>query len=582
MSFLKGFFSSCLGALTAIIIFVFGVIFFIAIISSADQVIVNPKSVLQLKLAVPISELEVEDDLAQLFPEIANARAGLIQLKKAIRHAKSDGNIEGIYLNISQIPAGISTLAELRNSLLDFKKSGKWVIAYSDAYTEGAYYLASAADRVYLNPHGMVELNGLAIEMTFYKKMFDKLDIKPEVFRVGDFKSAVEPYLRENMSDENRLQLNSMINSIYSQMLLEISVTRSIEPNKLKEIADKMLVRNAKQAVEYNLVDSLTYDDQVKDEMRNRLGLKKDATISFVKYADYKKSIPESTKSSDNQIAVIVADGSILPGSSTDGVVGGATIMNEVRKARKSKRVKAIVLRVNSPGGSFNAADQMWREITLAAQEKPVIASMSDYAASGGYYIAMACDTIVAQPTTITGSIGIFSVLFDLSGFLNNKIGVTTDQVKTGEVGDLITFMRPLTDVEKDIWQNQTNEIYEIFTSKAAAGRKMNVNDLKKIASGRVWTGEQAKANGLVDVLGGFEDAIDIASKAANITDYQLTYFPEPKSFLQRLTEDVDQNLKTRAMHQELGELYPWYQQWKKVKEFEGVQARMPFEFQLR
>jgi signal peptide peptidase SppA, 67K type len=582
MSFLKGFFSSCLGALTALIIFLLGGIFFFVAISSADQVMISPNSVLQLRLAAPISELEVEDDLEQLFPEIADARTGLIQMKNTIRYAKTDANIQGIYLNVSQIPAGISTLAEIRNSILDFRESGKWVIAYSDAYSEGAYYLASAADKVYLNPHGMVEFNGLAIEVTFYKKMFDKLEIKPEVFRVGDFKSAVEPYLRESMSDENRLQLNSMITSIHGQLLNEVSTSRSIERNRLQEISDKMMVRNASQAVELGLVDSLYYDDQVKNEMRTRLGLKKDASVSVVKYADYRRSLPEEGKTSDNQIAVIVADGNILPGNSTAGVVGGNTIMNEVRKARKSKRVKAIVLRVNSPGGSFHAADQMWRELTLAAQEKPVIASMSDYAASGGYYIAMACDTIVAQPTTITGSIGIFSVLFDLSGFLNNKIGVTTEEVKTGEVGELITFMRPLSELEKSIWQNQTDEIYEIFTGKAAAGRKMNINDLKKIASGRVWTGEQAKANGLVDVLGGFEDAVNIAAQEAGVKDYQLTYFPEPKSFLERLTEDVDQNLKVRAMHQELGELYPWYQQWKKVKDFNGVQARMPFDFQLR
>ena len=384
------------------------------------------------------------------------------------------------------------------------------------------------------------------------------------------------------MSESNRLQLNSIISSIYGEMLSKVSESRKIPKDKIKEISDKMLVRKAQQAVQYGLVDSLFYEDQVKDELRGRLGLKKDKAITFVKYSNYKKSfsIPSDSK---NEIAVIVADGTILPGESDRDVVGGATISEAIRKARTNEKVKAIVLRINSPGGAFSASDQMWREVSLAAKQKPVIASMSNYAASGGYYLAMACDTIVAQPTTITGSIGIFSVLFDLSGFLGDKIGITSEEVKTGEIGALTTVMRPLTETEKDIWQKRTEEIYETFTNKAAEGRKMSQDDIKKIASGRVWTGNQAKDNGLVDILGGFDDAIKVAAEAAKIaTDYKLKYYPRQKTFLERWTGDAEQSARTMLLQNELGENYEWFRQWQRVKEYQGVQARMPWELKIR
>jgi len=301
-----------------------------------------------------------------------------------------------------------------------------------------------------------------------------------------------------------------------------------------------------------------------------------------VKYSKYKKSFTADL-SSKNEIAVIVADGEIMPGKADQGTVGATTIVEQIRRERNNDKVKAIVLRINSPGGAFQAADNMWREITLATKQKPVIASMGDYAASGGYYLAMGCDTIVARPTTVTGSIGIFSVLFDLSSFLGNKIGITSEEVKTGEIGNLVTFTRTLTDREKALWQNQTNAIYETFTRKAAEGRSMSQDDLKKIASGRVWTGAQAKDNGLADVLGGFDDAVKIAAAKAGIgDDYKLRYYPRPRPFLQRIFGDMEENAKASSLRTELGEYYPWYQQWNRVKHYQGVQARMGVEFQIR
>ncbi|HZX74468.1 MAG TPA: signal peptide peptidase SppA, partial [Cyclobacteriaceae bacterium] len=429
MGFLKTFFASCLGTLVALVALFVLMIAFLSALTSENQMVVSDNSVLHLKLDNPITEQEYEDPISDIYPQAGNQSIGLIQLKQVLINAKTDSKISGIYLNVSELGTGFSTVEEVRNAILDFRLSGKWVIAYSTSYSEGAYYLASASDKVYLFPEGQLEFNGLATEVMFYKKLFDKLEIKPQVFRVGDFKSAVEPFVREDLSEENKLQLNSLLNSIYDQMLTKVSDARKIPKDKLKQISDRMLVRNAKLALENKLVDSLFYEDQVKSEMKSRLGLSDDDDINFVTYARYKKTFSTQSTSA-NEVAVIVAEGTITSGEADLGIVGSETIVKEIRKARMNDNVKAIVLRINSPGGEFQASDEMWREVTLATAQKPVIASMSDYAASGGYYLAMACDTIVAQPNTITGSIGIFSILFDLSSFLDNKIGLTSEEVK--------------------------------------------------------------------------------------------------------------------------------------------------------
>ncbi|MBZ0244602.1 MAG: signal peptide peptidase SppA [Cyclobacteriaceae bacterium] len=580
MGFFKNFFASCLGSIAALfIVILLGGIIFSIVISSGNVVTVNDNTVLYLDLSAPVVEQAVDDPIAEMITG-GQQSIGLLQLKEAIAYAKNDTKVKGIYLNTNFLIAGTSSIGEIRESLQDFKKSGKWVVANAPAYTESSYYLASVADKIYMNPTGQLELNGLAIEVMFFKGLLDKLEIRPEVFRVGDFKSAVEPFLRKNLSDENRLQLNDMINGIYDEMLEGISEARGIPVGELKTLSNKMTIRSAEEAVIHGLIDFLYYDDQVRDEMRSRLGLGKDEDIKFIRYNVYRKNITPST--ARDEIAVIIADGEIMPGKAGSGVVGATTIVKELRKARTNDNVKAIVLRVNSPGGVYQAGDEMWREIVLATQEKPVIASMSDYAASGGYYMAMACDTIVAQPTTITGSIGVFSVLFDMSGFLENKIGITTEEVKTGEVGGL-TITRPLTDLEKSIWQKQTDEIYEVFTRKAAEGRNMSQEEIKKIASGRVWTGVQAKDNGLVDVLGTFNDAVDLAAKSAKMgDDYRIRYYPQPKSFLEQLTGDWEEEIRTRALKNEMGDSYHFYQNWEKVKRYQGVQARFPFEMEVR
>lgn len=590
MNFFKSFLASCLGSLVAFIVAFFLLFFLLAgLISTAisdggnnNKVAINDNSVLHLKLDVPITEAEIENPFEGLpLPGAGDATISLLQFKQVFKSAASDSKIAGVYLDISVFMSGFATAKEIRESLLEFRKSGKWVIAYSEVMTESAYYIASAADKVYLNPEGDLEFNGLAVEVSFFKKLFDKLEIKPEIFRVGDFKSAVEPFMLDKMSDANRLQLNELIEGINNEMIKEIAVSRNLEENKLKEISDKMMATNLQEAKKLKLVDSLLYYDQVLAELENKLGVTKESDIDFVKYNKYKKTVT-NTKTSENEIAVIVAEGDIMPGKADPGTIGSTTFAKEIRKARNSKKVKAIVLRINSPGGSALASDVMWREVTLAAKEKPVIASMGDYAASGGYYLAMGANTIVAEPNTITGSIGVFSVLFDMSSFLGNKIGITFDEVKTGDVGELITVTRPLTEQEKRIWQKRTDAIYETFTSKAAEGRKMNVEDLRKVASGRVWTGTQGKERGLVDELGGFDDAVKIAAEKAGVADnYKVRFYPKQKTFFEQWLSDLEENAKIKVLQDELGENYKMVEQVKKLKTYQGAQARMPFELKI-
>jgi protease IV len=588
MSFGKAFLSSCLGAFVAMILvallFVFVLIGFVSGVSEEKQTVVQENSVLHLKLDAEVNEMQRENPLAGLPVPGGDARnIGVLQLKESLAHAKEDDKIKGIYLDVSFPSAGFSSLEEIRASLIDFRKSGKWVVAYSEVMSEGAYYLATACDKIYLNPEGELEFNGLTVEIGFFKKLMEKLEIKPEVFRVGEFKSAVEPFLREKMSDENRLQLTELVNSIYGHVLNEISAARNIPVERLKEISDNMMIRDASSALEMKLIDSVLYKDQFDAMLKSRLGIEDDKSIRFVKYNKYRKSFSTYSKSK-NEIAVIVAEGTIMPGENdgSDDVIAGETFVEEIRKAREDDDIKAIVLRVNSPGGEFRASDMIWREVQLAKKVKPVIASMGDYAASGGYYLSMGCDTIVAQPHTITGSIGIFGMMFDMSDFLGNKLGVTFDEVRTGKFGEMYTVTRPLTDAEKNFWQRSLEKHYETFTSKAAEGRNMPVEDLKKVASGRVWTGEQAKARQLVDVLGGFNDAVKIAARSANIEDdYKVRYYPRQKEFFEDLVSRLEENAKTNAIKSEFGDLYPWYNQYKKISTYQGEQARMPFELQI-
>jgi protease-4 len=583
MNFLKTFFASCLGAIVAFIVIVLIGILFLVGATSEEEVVIADNSVLHLRLDAPIVENRGDDELSGFPFGPPVPMIGLIQLKEAIKQAKTDDKIEGIFLEASMPQAGFATIEEIRTALTDFKSSGKWIVAYSEMYSEKAFYLASVADKVLLFKEGDFEFNGLSIEGEFYKKLLDKLEIKPQVFRVGEFKSAVEPFLLEKMSPENRLQITALVNSIYDNVLTNLADARKIDKTKLKEISDKMLVKNGPEAKAQGLIDGLVYYDEVLDELRSRIS---DSTstkqkVKLVRYSRYRKSFG-SYVSSKNEVAVIVADGEIVPGKADDGLVGSDTFAEAIRKAREDDDVKAIVIRINSPGGSFTASDVMWREIDLATKTKPVIASMSDVAASGGYYMAMACDTIVAEPNTITGSIGIFGVMFDLSDFLENKIGITFDEIKTGEYGERFTVTRPLTDAEKRIWQSELERHYDTFTSKAAEGRNVSQDAIKAVGGGRVWTGTQAKENHLVDILGNFDDAVKIAATKAGVEgDYKVSYYPKKRPFIEEFMETLSGDIQTKSMKAELGEYYIWFKKWEELKTKQGAQARLPFDIQI-
>ncbi|ELR68099.1 Protease IV [Fulvivirga imtechensis AK7] len=586
MNFLRNLLASFLAlvifSVLAFFLF-FGIVAaFVGSFSKKDVVEVADKSVLHLKLDKPISEVEFENPL-EVLPIFSGAPAtiGLVQIKEAIRKAKDDDKIKGIYLEAPFVMAGMAVVEEVRDALEDFRSSGKFVVSYAEFYSEGGYYLASVADHVYMHPEGFLEFNGLNTNVTFFKGLFDKLEIEPQIFRVGDFKSAVEPFMRKDMSEENRLQLSSLINAAYKNVIDNIAESRNVASARLMEISNNMLARKPQQGVEFKLLDSLVYMDQVLAVMKEKAGTSQDEELELIKYEKYKKTVSKYNKSK-NEIAVIVASGEIVPDKGDINTIGSTKFSEEIRKAREDDNIKAIVIRINSPGGSFVASDVMWREIKLAGESKPVIASMSDVAASGGYYMAMACDTIVAQPNTITGSIGIFGIIFNLQGFLNHKLGITHDEVQTGKYSGLYTMVRPLTEQEKQIIQDDVEDGYETFITKAAEGRDMTVDEIKKIASGRVWTGDQAKNNGLVDILGDLDDAIKIAAGKANLgDDYKVKYYPKQRTIFEEILRDLEGDTQAKAIKKELGEFYPYLEAIKNVQKQEGIQTKMLYEFNL-
>jgi protease-4 len=565
---------------------VFGLIGLAVSSSSDKEVTVTENSILHLNLnGRTLVERTSEDDLNLSFIGSAfggDMNAGLVNIKKAISEAKTNGNIKGIYLNTGMIIAGQANLLELREVLEDFKLSGKFIIAYDEAFTEGGYYLASVADEVYMNPIGGVDFNGFASEVIFLKGFFEKVGIKPEVFRVGEFKSAVEPFILDQISPENRLQTQSFLDDINANALMAIAASRGIGLDSLTKINTQMLVRKPKDAVTYGLMTALLYEDEVNAKLREKLGLEEGDEISSVNATDLNSVAKSKNVSSENRIAVIIAEGEIVSGKA-DGVISSEKFAEEIRNARKNEKIKAIVLRVNSPGGSVLASEVIWREVSEAQKVKPVIVSMGEVAASGGYYIAAPADTIVAQPNTITGSIGIFGLSFNVQELLNDKLGITTDVVKTGEFSDFMSAGRPTTEVERMIMQSSVEDGYETFISRVATGRGMSIEAVKEVASGRVWTGNQAKARGLVDVLGGLDTAIEIAAgKIKAGDDYRVVYYPEVKPWFETIMDDFGQNVRVGFLKHELQENYKIYQQVEKLKSYQGIQARMAQEISIK
>ena len=554
--------------------------------SSEEEVTLEKNSILHLDLnGRTLVERTSEEDLvfgSFLDPFGGDNSAGLVNLKKAIAEAKANENIKGIYLNAGLFGAGQAGLLELREALQDFKESGKFIIAYDEAYSEGGYFLASVADEIYLNPLGGIDFNGFSSEGIFLKGFFEKVGIKPEVFRVGEFKSAVEPFILDKMSPENRLQTQYFLDDINRHAIDLIAESRKIAKDSLIRINNQMLVRKPKDAVTYKLATALKYEDEVHSILKEKLGLKEEDQISTINATDLGGLAKSKNISSANRIAVILAAGDIVDGN-VEGAISSEKFAKEIRKARKDENIKAIVLRVNSPGGSILASDVIWREMTEAKKAKPLIVSMGEVAASGGYYISAPADTIVAQPNTITGSIGIFGILFNVQELVNDKLGVTTDVVSTGELSDFGNMARPLTEVERTIIQSSVEDGYETFISRVAEGRGMHPDSVRKVASGRVWTGTQAKARGLVDVLGGLDTAIGIAAaKIKAGEDYRVVYYPEKKPWFEELMLNFSDQVQVRILQTQLGEQYPLYQKIQKLKNYQGVQVRMPQEIVIK
>jgi protease-4 len=571
-------------SIVAMLIF-FGIIGLVAS-SSEKEVTLEKNSILHLDLnGRTLVERTSDEDLvfgSFLDPFGGENTAGLVNLKKAIAEAKTNENVKGIYLNAGLFGAGQAGLLELREALIDFKTSGKFIVAYDEAYSEGGYFLASVADEIYLNPLGGIDFNGFSSEGIFLKGFFEKVGIKPEVFRVGEFKSAVEPFILDKMSPENRLQTQYFLDDINNHALELIAKSRGIAQDSLVRINQQMLVRKPKDAVTYKLATALKYEDEVHSILKEKLGLKEDDQIETINATDLGGMAKSQNITSSNRIAVILAEGEIVDGNA-DGAISSEKFAKEIRKARKDENIKAIVLRVNSPGGSILASEVIWREMSEAKKVKPVIVSMGEVAASGGYYIAAPADTIVAQPNTITGSIGIFGILFNVQELVNDKLGVTTDVVSTGELSDFGNMARPLTEVERTIIQSSVEDGYETFISRVAEGRGMHPDSVRKVASGRVWTGTQAKARGLVDVLGGLDTAIGIAAaKIKAGEDYRVVYFPEKKPWFEELMVSFSDQVQVRILQTQLGDQYPLYQKIQKLKNYQGVQVRMPQEIVIK
>jgi len=587
---MKGFIKIVFGTLVGLVLFnVLAVFLTIGILvgiaasagSGNEKEEVKTNSILKVSLSGVMVERIADDP----FAKFGNEPSGIssFQLKNALEKAATDPKIQGIYLETGFLMASMASLEEVRNALIEFKKSKKFIVSYGEYYTEGAYYLASTADKIYLNPGGILELNGLNSSIPFFKGAMAKLEIKPEVFRVGTFKSAVEPFILDKMSDANRLQTTSFLNSIYGHMVAQMAESRNMSPEMMRKISDSCLVQNAKDGVRLNVIDGALYWDEVEAELMKKVKVSKVDDLEFIDFDDFVgKEWEKNESSSANKIAVIVAKGEIDGSRSKDGI-GSDDFNEQIRKARDDDKVKAVVIRINSPGGSALASDVMWREIQLLRKVKPVIASMGDVAASGGYYMAMGCDSIVAMPTTITGSIGVFGLLFNAQGFLNNKLGVTMDGVKTGVYSDLGNGTREMNDGERKIIQTNVDSIYEVFTRKAAQGRRLTQDSIKVIASGRVWSGIQAKQNGLVDKLGNLDDGIVMAANKAKLKkgDYGIVYMPKLKTFIEQISESFETKVQVQWQKMILGEMYPLVQQANSLQKMEGIQAKLLLNVQM-
>jgi len=580
--FLKFTLATIVGVIVTSILFLVISFAIVGLIAGASDsaTVLKPNSVYELNLEGNLIDRSQDDPftgvLTQAMGKASETILGLDDVLSNIKKAKQDDNIVGIYLKGGSLSGGIASIKEIRNALIDFKKSGKFIVAYADNYSQRMYYLVSVADKVLLNPQGMLELKGLSAQTMFFKNTLDKLGIEMQIVKVGTFKSAVEPLITTKMSDANRLQVTVFMTSIWNTIIKEISVSRKIPFEKLNVYADEMLMfQPTEKAKQYALVDSLVYIDQVDSVLRKTAkNMKKDDKLIFVKHTAMMR-VKDTAKYDKNKVAVLYAVGEISD-MEGDGIVS-KDMVKTINDIAKDDQVKAVVLRISSPGGSAFGSEQICHALTMLKAKKPLVVSMGDYAASGGYYIACMADKIVAQPTTITGSIGIFGVIPNVSG-LNNKLGITFDGVKTNKMSDFISVTRPFKAEERALMQNYVNRGYELFVKRCAEGRKMKTEQIKAIAEGRVWTGEDALKIGLVDKIGGLKEAIQIAVAKAKLTSYNITEYPEKEDFATKFMKNFSKDVETRLVKAQLGEQFNAFQQIKNLGKINGIQARMSYD----
>ncbi len=578
--FLKIFLASFLALLVfSLVMFLLGVGIFKAA-TSDEKPEVKAKSVLVIDISKPLMEQKVESGFnipEGNTPEIL----GLHDVVDAIKTAETDSAVKGILLMGASNPNGFATSEELRQALQHFKVSKKFLVAYGNYYTQRGYELANVADKIFLNPAGMLDWQGYGYQLAFFKDALDKLEVKPEVFYAGKFKSATEPFRLNKMSDANRLQVKAFIEELYQHFLLNTASARQVDTARLRQLATQLSMKTTSDALNEKLVDKSFYDDEMREFVGSKVGEKEIDKINFVTIGEYIKADRGKKQESENQVAIIYAQGDIVDGKGGDDQIGGERFRQLLRKARLDKKIKAVVFRVNSPGGSSLASEIIHRELVLLKKEKPVVVSMGDYAASGGYYISCAADSIFAMDKTLTGSIGVFSLMFDASKLMGHKLGITFDEVTTSPSATLGSPFRPMTDPERAYMQSSVDSVYMQFKSRVAAGRKLTHEFVDSIAQGRIWSGTAALKIGLVDRIGGMNEAIACAARMAKLKDYELRQWPVVRSFWDKLFGEKDNKEMQVAvnMKQQMGEeFYVAWQQFRQLKSWVGQpQMRLPF-----
>lgn len=589
--FLKITLASALGFVLANIIFsiitmilIFGAMgSFMNSFATTDKFILEDNSVMHLKLDGEITERTPEEDpFTSMIGSDQPSSLGLNDIVSAIRKSKNNDKIKGIYIDSRAMSASIATLAEIRHELENFKESGKFIVSYADTYTQGGYYLASVADKVAINPQGVLDLHGLASIPIFYKDALEKLGIEMQIFKVGTYKSAVEPFTQNEMSQANREQVSSFLNDIWNFMKADLSASRQLSPSDIDSLANKLpAVQSTGFLLSSHLVDTLLYETDMKKYLRELLDIDEKTRIPSATVTDMKSVTTKTVKKTDNTIALLYAYGDISSGNGSTGIQD-KYLINQIEKLKKDEEIKAVVFRINSGGGSAYASEQIWKAITDLKAEKPVVVSMGDMAASGGYYIACNAHKIVAQPTTLTGSIGIFGMIPSFEGTAK-KIGISTDEVKTNEFSDFGNVTRRFNDKEREMLQTMIERGYDLFLTRCAEGRDIPKDSLALYAEGRVWTGNQAKAIGLVDELGGIEKAIETAADLANLgKSYVVFEYPRLRSRFDELINPAKEELAAKTMKEYLGESYEMFMMLKNIKDQDYIQARIPYDLNIR